>query len=124
MASEAARWVLRIDLFTAALTLVVGLSIGGREAVLALPAVAVAFGVLMAVGLGVAEHGLVPGVYPEVTALVAFVALGGVAAGAVFLLPVPTRTVVAAIVVGAGVGLVGYRLVFGFVRPVPASRLQ
>jgi hypothetical protein len=123
MESDAAG-VLKTDLLTGALAVVAGLLSGGVTAVAQLPAVAVGFGLLVAVGLGVAEHGSIPGVYPAVTALAALLVVASAGVAVVRVLADPTPTVAAAVVIGAGVGIVGYRIVFGVVRSVPPARLE
>ena len=121
---DAARAVLKTDFTTGILAIGAGLISDGIAAVQQLPLVAVGFLVLMAGGLGVAEHGSIPGVFPEVTALAALVAIAGAAVVAIQYLPAPTGVVASAIVIGAGVGIVAYRALYGLVLPVPAGRIS
>jgi hypothetical protein len=75
----------------------------------------------MSVALG--EHDVVPGVFPEVATAGAFLGTIAVGIGFIQLLPVATSVVAAASLVGGGIGMAGYRIVFGLIRPVPAYRL-
>jgi hypothetical protein len=72
----------------------------------------------------VTEHDLVPGLFPEVVAIVSLLAVAGVVAGAVAFFPAPMPLVLSAALVGFGVGMVGYRTVFGLLRPLPPWRLE
>lgn len=72
----------------------------------------------------VTEHDLVPGLFPEVVALVSLCAVAGLVVGFVVFLPAPTSLVLSAALVGFGVGIVGYRTVFGLLRPLPSWRLE
>jgi len=123
MRSEALS-VLKSDLFLAAIMLGAGLFSGGSEAVRAVPVVGVTIAALIAVAVYLAEHDVVPGLYPEVATVAAFVVTVAVGVGFVFLLSVPARVVGAAALTGGGAGVVVYRLVFGFFFPVPAYRLE
>ena len=118
------RDVLKSDLFLAAIMLGTGLFSGGDEAVRAVPAVGVTIAALIAVAVYLAEHDVVPGVYPEVATVAAFVVTAAVGLGFVFVLSAPTSVVGAAALTGGGAGVVVYRLVFGFFFPVPAYRLE
>jgi len=116
--------VLKSDLFLATLMLGTGLFSGGREAVQAVPVVAPVIGALIAASVYLAEHDVVPGVYPEVATVAAFVVTLAVGAGFVFVLPASAAVVGAAALTGGGAGVAVYRLVFGFFLPVPAYRLE
>ncbi|MDS0281957.1 hypothetical protein [Haloarcula onubensis] len=116
--------VLKSDLFLAAIMLGTGLFSGGLEAVLAVPVVAGTIGALIAAAVSLAEHDVVPGVYPEVATVAAFLATVAVGAGFVFVLSAPTSVIGAAALTGGGVGVAVYRLVFGVLLPVPAYRLE
>ena len=115
--------VLKSDLFLAAIMLGTGLFSGGSEAVRAVPGVGVTIGALVAVSVYLAEHDVVPGVYPEVATVVAFLVTVAVGVGFVLSLSASAAVVGAAALSGGGAGVVVYRLVFGVVLPVPAYRL-
>ena len=116
--------VLRSDLFLAAIMLVTGLFSGGVAALRTVPVVGATVGALIAASLYLAEHDVVPGIYPEVASVAAFVATAAVAVGFVVVLSASTAVVGAAALTGGGVGVTVYRLVFGVVRPVPEYRLR
>ncbi len=115
--------VLKSDLFLAAIMLGTGLFSGGSEAVRAVPEVGVTIGALVAVSVYLAEHDVVPGVYPEVATVVAFLVTVAVGVGFVLSLSASAAVVGAAGLSGGGAGVVVYRLVFGVFLPVPAYRL-
>jgi len=115
--------VLKSDLFLAALMLGTGLFSDGVAAVQTVPVVAVVIGSLLAGAVYLAEHDVVPGLYPEVATLVAFLVTVAVGAGLAVALPAPLAVTGAAALVGGGVGVAVYRLLFGVVLSVPAYRL-
>lgn len=123
MRSEALS-VLKSDLFLAAIMLGTGLFGGGSEAVRGVPAVGVAIAALTATSVYLAEHDVVPGVYPEVASVATFLVTVAVGVAFVFALSAPTAVVSAAALTGGGAGVVVYRLVYGFFFPVPAYRLE
>src|SRR6056297_1985694 len=107
------RSVLKSDLFLAAIMLGTGLFSGGSEAIRTVPVVSVTIAALIAVSVYLAEHDVVPGVYPEVATVAAFLVTIAVGAGFVLALPASAAVVGAAALSGGGVGIVRYRLVFG-----------
>ncbi|WP_277542702.1 hypothetical protein [Haloarcula laminariae] len=117
------RSVLQSDLFLAAIMLGTGLFSGGSEAVRAVPVVGLTIAALIAVSVYLAEHDVVPGVYPEVATVAAFLVTVGVGVGFVLTLPASAAVVGAAALSGGGAGVAVYRLVFGVFLPVPAYRL-
>ena len=123
MRSEALS-VLKSDLFLASIMLGTGLFSGGDEAVRAVPAVGVTVAALISVSVYLAEHDVVPGVYPEVASVAMFLVTVAVGVAFVFVLSAPTAVVSAAALTGGGAGVVVYRLVYGFFLPVPAYRLE
>jgi len=118
------RSVLKSDLFLAAVMLGTGLFSGGTEAVRAVPVVGATIAALIACSVYLAEHDVVPGVYPEVATVAAFLVTLAVGAGFVFVLPASAAVVGAAALAGGGAGVAVYRLVFGVFLPVPEYRLQ
>jgi len=123
MRSEALS-VLKSDLFLAALMLGTGLFSGGSEAVRAAPLVTATIAVLIAVAVFLAEHDVVPGVYPEVATVAAFLVTVAVGVAFAVLLATPVAAVSAAGLTGGGLGVAAYRLLFGVVLPVPDYRLE
>ncbi|WP_262179745.1 hypothetical protein [Haloarcula laminariae] len=117
------RSVLQSDLFLAAIMLGTGLFSGGSEAVRAVPVVGLTTAAFIAVSVYLAEHDVVPGVYPEVATVAAFLVTVGVGVGFVLTLPASAAVVGAAALSGGGAGVAVYRLVFGVFLPVPAYRL-
>ena len=115
--------VLRSDLFLAALMLGTGLFSDGLAAVQTVPVVAAVVGGLLAGAVYLAEHDVVPGLYPEVATLVAFLITVAAGAGLAVVLSAPLAVTGAAALVGGGVGVAVYRLLFGVVLSVPAYRL-
>jgi len=118
------RSVLKSDLVLAAIMLGAGLFSDGVEAVQSQPLVTGAIAALIAASVYLAEHDVVPGVYPEVTTVAAFLVTVAVGVGFAVLLSAPVAVVSAAALTGGGVGVVLYRVVFGVVLPVPAYRLE
>jgi hypothetical protein len=116
--------VLKSDLFLAAIMLGTGLVSGGSEALLTVPAVGVTVAALIAISVYLAEHDVVPGVYPEVASVAAFLVTVAVGVGFVVALSATTAVVSAAALTGGGLGVTLYRLVYGVVLPVPAYRLE
>ena len=116
--------VLKSDLFLATIMLGTGLFSGGVEAVWAVPFVAPVIAALIAVAVYLAEHDVVPGIYPEVATVAAFIFTVAVGAGFVLALSASAAVVGAAALTGGGVGVTVYRLVFGVFLPVPAYRLE
>lgn len=116
--------VLKSDLLLAAIMLGTGLFSGGVAAVRTVPVVAATIAALIAAAVYLAEHDVVPGIYPEVATIAAFLVTVAVGAGFALVLPTPVAVVSAAALSGAGVGLALYRLVFGVALPVPAYRLE
>jgi len=116
--------VLKSDLFLAAIMVGTGLVSDGLGAVRTVPTVAVIVGTLLAGSVYLAEHDVVPGLYPEVVTLVAFLVTVAVGTGLALVLSAPLAVTGAAALVGGGIGVASYRLVFGVVLPVPAYRLQ
>jgi hypothetical protein len=123
MRSES-RSVLKRDLPIALLMVGAGLFSGGVSAVRTVPVVGVAIAVLMAVSAAAGEHDLVPGLFPEVASMLAFVVVVVVGIGFIVLLPTPIDVTSAAALTGAGVGYAVYRLLFGVVFDVPEYRLE
>jgi len=101
-----------------------GLVSGGTAALRAVPVVAVTLGVLIAVSVYLGEHDLVPGLFPEVASMSAFVLALVVGVAFIVLLSAPLNVVAASGLTGGGVGYALYRLGFGVLRPVPAYRLE
>ncbi|MHC3378934.1 hypothetical protein [Haloarcula sp. H-GB5] len=120
---EATREVLRTDLAIGIGGAVLGYVEAGTALVDVL-AVVVGFGLLTGITVAVVEHDAVPGVYPEVAALAAFIVLSGVVAGLMMLSEVSVTLVLAAVLSGFGVGVIGNRLLYGIVFDVPAYRLS
>jgi len=116
--------VLKSDLFLAAIMLGTGLFSGGSEAVRAVPVVGVTIAALIAASMYLAEHDVVPGVYPEVATVAGFVVTAAIGVGFAFVLPASAAVVGAAALSGGGAGITCYRLVFGVFLPVPAYRLE
>jgi hypothetical protein len=116
--------VLKSDLFLATIMLGTGLFSGGSEAIRTVPVVSVTIAALIAASVYVAEHDVVPGLYPEVASVAAFLVTVAVGVGFVLVLPAPTAVVSAAALTGGGAGVALYRLVFGVFLPVPAYRLE
>ena len=115
--------VLKSDLFLAAIMIGTGLVSDGLAAVQTVPVVAAVVGSLLAGAVYLAEHDVVPGLYPEVATLVAFLLTVAVGAGLAVVLSAPLAVTGAAALVGGGVGVAVYRLLFGVVLSVPAYRL-
>ena len=86
--------------------------------------VGVTIAALIAASVYLAEHDVVPGVYPEVATVAAFILTVAVGVGFVLTLSASAAVVGAAALAGGGAGLTCYRLVFGVVLPVPAYRLE
>ncbi|GGK55577.1 hypothetical protein [Haloarcula sebkhae] len=121
--NEATQEVLRTDLAIGIGGAVLGYAEAGTALVDVL-AVVVGFGLLTGITVAVVEHDAVPGVYPEVAALAAFIVLSGVVAGLMMLSEVSVTLVLAAVLSGFGVGVIGNRLLYGIVFDVPAYRLS
>jgi len=119
---EATQKVLRTDLAVGIGGAVLGYAEAGTALFDVLPVV-VGFGLLTGVTVAVVEHDAVPGVYPEVAALASFVVLVGAVAGLVTLSGASMSVVLAAVLSGFGVGVIGNRLLYGIVFDVPAYRL-
>ncbi|WP_336329328.1 hypothetical protein [Haloarcula sp. CGMCC 1.2071] len=119
---EATQEVLRTDLAIGIGGAVLGYAEAGTALVDVL-AVVVGFGLLTGITVAVVEHDAVPGVYPEVAALAALVVLSGAVAGIVALSEASVTLVLAAVLSGFGVGVIGNRLLYGVVFDVPAYRL-
>ena len=115
--------VLKSDLFLAAIMLGTGLFSGGSEAVRSVPVVGVTIAALIATSMYLAEHDVVPEVYPEVATVAAFLVTVAVGVGFVLTLSATAAVVGAAALAGGGAGIACYRLVFGVFLPVPAYRL-
>jgi predicted membrane-bound mannosyltransferase len=116
--------VLKTDLSVALIMIATGLLSDGVGAVRTAPLVAVAMFVGIAAVVYVAEHDVVPGVYPEVATIAAFLVVAAVGVGFVSLLGRSANVVGAAALTGGGVGLLCYRTLFGLVLAVPAYRLE
>jgi hypothetical protein len=119
---EATQKVLRTDLAVGIGGAVLGYAEAGTALFDVLPVV-VGFGLLTGVAVAVVEHDAVPGVYPEVAALASFVVLVGAVAGLVMLSGASMSVVLAAVLSGFGVGVIGNRVLYGIVFDVPAYRL-
>jgi len=119
---EATQEVLRTDLAIGIGGAVLGYAEAGT-ALVDVPAVVVGFGLLTGIAVAIVEHDAVPGVYPEVAALAALVVLSGAVAGLVALSEASVTLVLAAVLSGFGVGVIGNRLLYGIVFDVPAYRL-
>jgi hypothetical protein len=119
---EATQEVLRTDLAIGIGGVVLGYAEAGT-ALVDVPAVVVGFGLLTGIAVAVVEHDAVPGVYPEVAALAALVVLSGAVAGLMALSEASVTLVLAAVLSGFGVGVIGNRLLYGIVFDVPAYRL-
>jgi hypothetical protein len=119
---EATQKVLRTDLAVGIGGAVLGYAEAGTALFDVLPVV-VGFGLLTGVAVAVVEHDVVPGVYPEVAALASFVVLVGAVAGLVMLSGASMSVVLAAVLSGFGVGVIGNRVLYGIVFDVPAYRL-
>ncbi|WP_336336620.1 hypothetical protein [Haloarcula brevis] len=119
---EATQRVLRTDLAVGIGGAVLGYAEAGTALFDMLPVV-VGVGLLTGVAVAVVEHDAVPGVYPEVAALAAFVVLVVAGAGLVALAGAPMTVVLAAALSGFGVGAVVNRVLYGVVFDVPAYRL-
>lgn len=118
------RSVLKQDLFIALIMVGTGLLSNGVEATRTSPLVSVTIGVLIIGAVYLAEHDVVPGLFPEVATIAAFLVVVAVGAAFVVIFSMPTDVVSAAALTGGGVGLVVYRTAFGLVRPVPGYRLE
>ena len=116
--------VLKTDLSVALIMLATGLLSDGVEAVRTAPLVTAVMLVGVVVVVYIAEHDVVPGLYPEVTTIAAFLVVVAVGAGFVYLLPLTPAIVGAAALIGGGIGLLLYRTLFGLVLSVPAYRLE
>jgi hypothetical protein len=119
---EATQKVLRTDLAVGIGGAVLGYAEAGTALFDVLPVV-VGFGLLTGVAVAVVEHDAVPGVYPEVAALATFIVLAGAVAGLVTLSQASMSVVLAAVLSGFGVGVIGNRVLYGIVFDVPAYRL-
>jgi hypothetical protein len=119
---KATQKVLRTDLAVGIGGAVLGYAEAGTALFDVLPVV-VGFGLLTGVAVAVVEHDAVPGVYPEVAALASFVVLVGAVAGLVMLSGASMSVVLAAVLSGFGVGVIGNRVLYGIVFDVPAYRL-
>ncbi|WP_241692814.1 hypothetical protein [Haloarcula salina] len=120
---EARQRVLRTDLAIGLGGSVLGYAEAGPALFTVLPTLAVV-GLLTAAALYAVEHAAVPGVYPEVTALASLVVLAAVVAGFVVVIEASVAVVLAGALSGFGVGVLCYRLCYGFLFPVPAFRLD
>ncbi|NLV13425.1 hypothetical protein [Haloarcula argentinensis] len=120
---EATQEVIRTDLAIGIGGAVLGYAEAGTALVGVLPVV-VGFSLLTGITVAVVEHDVVPGVYPEVAALAAFIVLSGVVAGLMMLSEASVTLVLAAVLSGFGVGVIGNRLLYGIVFDVPAYRLS
>jgi len=116
--------VLKSDLVLAAIMFGTGVISGGIEALQAVPLVAVTMSVHVAISLYIAEHDSIPGVYPEVATLASFLIVIAVGVAFVFVLSDPLDIVTAAALTAGGIGIVGYRTIFGLLLPVPTYRLE
>jgi len=116
--------VLKTDLSVALIMLATGLLSDGVEAVRTAPLVTAVMLVGVVVVVYIAEHDVVPGLYPEVATIAAFLVVVAVGAGFVYLLPLTPAIVGAAALIGGGIGLLLYRTLFGLVLSVPAYRLE
>jgi len=116
--------VLKSDLFLSTIMVGAGLLSEGVAAVRAVPAVAATIGALTAGTVYLAEHDVVPGVYPEVATVAAFLLTLGVGVGFALGLSQTVAVVSAAGLTGGGVGIALYRFVFGVLWPVPTYRLE
>ncbi|WP_336358466.1 hypothetical protein [Haloarcula sp. CGMCC 1.6347] len=119
---EATQKVLRTDLAIGIGGAVLGYAESGTALVDVL-AVVVGFGLLTGITVAVVEHDAVPGVYPEVAALAAFIVLAGAVAALVTLSEASVTLVLAAVLSGFGVGVITNRALYGLVFDVPAYRL-
>ncbi|MDQ2073433.1 hypothetical protein RBH20_12895 [Haloarcula sp. H-GB4] len=119
---EATQKVLRTDLAIGIGGAVLGYAEAGTALVDVL-AVVVGFGLLTGITVAVVEHDAVPGVYPEVAALASFIVLSGVVAGLMMLSEASVTLVLAAVLSGFGVGVIGNRVLYGIAFDVPAYRL-
>ncbi|AJF25313.1 hypothetical protein SG26_05995 [Haloarcula sp. CBA1115] len=119
---EATQKVLRTDLTIGIGGAVLGYAEAGTALVDVL-AVVVGFGLLTGITVAVVEHDAVPGVYPEVAALAAFIVLSGAVAGLVTLSEASVTLVLAAVLSGFGIGVIANRALYGLVFDVPAYRL-
>ncbi|MDS0219848.1 hypothetical protein NDI54_00590 [Haloarcula sp. S1AR25-5A] len=119
---EATQKVLRTDLAVGIGGAVLGYAEAGSALVDVLAVVA-GVGLLTAVAVAVVEHDAVPGVYPEVVAVAAFLVLAGAVAGLVTLSTAPMTVDLAGALSGFGVGVLGNRLLYGVVFEVPPYRL-
>ncbi len=122
--SSAELSVLKSDLLIAGIMLGTGLYSEGIGAIQSLPLVVVAIGLLLGVAVFLAEHDVVPGLFPEVATVAALLVAVAVGVGFVVVVGNPTDLVAAAALTGGGLGVLLYRTVFGLVRPVPAYRLK
>jgi len=116
--------VLKTDLSVALIMIATGLLSDGAGAVQRAPVVAATMLVGIAAVVYIAEHDVVPGLYPEVATIAAFLALAAVGVGFVYLLPLTPDIAGAAALTGGGIGLICYRTLFGLVLAVPAYRLE
>jgi len=119
---EATQKVLRTDLAVGIGGAVLGYAEAGTALFDVLPVV-VGFGLLTGIAVAVVEHDAVPGVYPEVAALASFIVLVGAVAGLVTLSGASMSVLLAAVLSGFGVGVIGNRVLYGIVFDVPAYRL-
>jgi len=118
------RAVLKSDLLLGGIMLGTGFLSGGVAAVQAVPIVTVTMSALVSLAVFVAEHDVVPGLYPEVATVAAFLVVIGVGAAFITLLPTPVDVVSAAALTSGGIGVVLYRVVFGVMLDVPTRRLE
>ena len=118
------RAVMKSDLLLGGIMLGTGFLSGGVDAVQAVPVVTVTMSALVSAAVFIAEHDVVPGLYPEVATVAAFIVVVAVGAAFITVLPTPVAVVSAAALTSGGIGLVLYRVVFGVVLDVPVRRLE
>jgi len=116
--------VLKSDLFLSTVMVGAGLFSDGAAAVQSQPLVAGTIAVLIAISIYLAKHDVFPGLYPEVATVAAFLVTVAVGVAFALLLSAPVAVVSAAGLMGGGIGVAVYRLVFGVLLPIPDYRLQ
>lgn len=121
--AEARRTVLKTDLFFPALVAATGVVEAWPDLRATASTVAVVW-LLTVTGLYAVEHDVVPGLFPEVTALLVLVLIVAATAGLIVVSPQSLRLVGAGALLGFGLAVVSYRTVFGLVLPVPEYRLR
>lgn len=119
---EATQKVLRTDLAIGIGGAVLGYAEAGSALFDVLPVVVVV-ALVTAGAVAAIEHDAVPGVYPEVATLAAFIVLAASVLGLVRLSAAAMPVVLAGALSGFGVGILGNRVVYGVVFAVPAYRL-